>query len=380
MLSKAGAAEIPNSLKIGCRAIGDTSSPIAADESKIQPGDIILSRARTWTMHGIIALGQIYKYRWDSDNAFRFWTHPAMIVAAAGQPITNRAGTQQATIMRTALVQATVLPKGVNYVFLDDFRKDYHSRCWIFSPQKFSDEDRDEALKEAEREAGEGLYEWLKVKDALANEIAVGSATPPQLQGPWPQRHFTYGMLSLLSILTQQLFPKWRFRFFNEGQVTCSGFIAELMETAGYNFDSEIHAFPADVAERLYAELGYLEKQGVDTWSQGAARLNKQLSVDRKMAFKNATSLRLSAAAWIALLLALAIAFTLVFVALPFFFHGLPWPIRWVLYAIGAYLSVVAAPMLYYALHFTYQVAFSGIPRLIRMLRPLYWRRPEDLG
>ena len=157
-MNKAGLTVIPNSLEIGCRALGDTASPISADENKIQSGDIVLSRARTWTMHAIITLGQIYKYRWDSDNAFRFWSHPAMIVAVAGQPIKNAAGTKQATVKRTALVQATVNPKGVNYVFLDDFRRDYSSRCWIFSPQKFNDTNRREAVTEAEREAGLGLY------------------------------------------------------------------------------------------------------------------------------------------------------------------------------------------------------------------------------
>ncbi|MEO6024013.1 MAG: hypothetical protein ABIP64_13025, partial [Burkholderiales bacterium] len=366
MLSKAATVGIPNSFEIGCRALGDTTSPITADESKIQSGDIILSRARTLSMHAIITLGQIYKYRWDSDNSFRFWSHPAMIVAVAEQQITNRAATKQATIKRTALVQATVNPKGVNYAFLDDFRKDYSSRCWIFSPQKFNDTNRREAVEEAEREAGLGLYEWLAENGALGEEIPVSGIKTHQLNGPRPQRHFTYGMLSLLCILTSQLFPKWLFRFFNEGQVTCSGFIAELMEKADYAFDSEIHVFPAEVAELLYLELQSFQMEGVDTWTEGAARLRAQMSADRKVMFKNATSFRLSAAALTTLIFMLGILGALVFVALPFLFQGFPWPVRWVLYVIGTYLSIVAAPMLHYALRFTYQVAFSGIPRLIR--------------
>lgn len=377
MKATAGSTTIPNSYEISSRPLGDVTSPIAPDESKIRPGDIILSRARTLTMHSIIALGQIYKYSWDKDNAFRFWSHPAMIVAVKGQRITSRDGTRTATVKETALVQATVNPQGVNFARLSEFRRAYSSRLWIFSPLKFTDNDRVQAVSEAEIEADADVYDWLKENDLLENELPP---TPMSARvKKETNRQFTYGLLSLASILVSQLFPKWKFRFFNEGQVTCSGFIAELMEKAKYSFDSEIHAFPADVAVKLYEELGVAEVKGVDTWVQGAARLRQQISTDRRLSTQGAKGLRLSGRAWSFLAFGIAIAVG----TLTFFFlqiGQLSWPLWFATAAVVIYLSIVAAPIIIYSLLAYLKVSFVGIPKLVRMLRPLYWRRPEDMN
>lgn len=369
---------IPNSFDISSRSLGDTTSAIAEDESKIQAGDIILSRARTLTMHAIITLGQIYKFNWDKENTFRFWSHPAMIVAVKGQRVRSHDGARSAIVKETALVQATVNPAGVNFALLNDFRRNYSSRLWIFSPLKFTPDNRLEAVLEAEIEAGTDLYEWLKAQKLLEDEtteiLNTLSASMPNV----PRRQFTYGMLSLASILVSQLFPKWKFRFFNLGQVTCSGFIAELMERADYSFDSEIHTFPADVAEKLYQELGVFEEQGVDTWVQGAARLRKQISDDKKLSTTNAKKLKLSLRAWS--LLALGTAFALGSMAfICAHITHLSWPIWLATFALVAYLSIVAAPVFVYSLLAYLKISFVGIPKLVRMLRPLYWRKPDDL-
>ncbi len=369
---------IPNSFDISSRSLGDTTSAIAEDESKIQAGDIILSRARTLTMHAIITLGQIYKFNWDKENTFRFWSHPAMIVAVKGQRVRSHDGAHSAIVKETALVQATVNPAGVNFALLNDFRRNYSSRLWIFSPLKFTPDNRLEAVLEAEIEAGTDLYEWLKAQKLLEDEtteiLNTLSASMPNV----PRRQFTYGMLSLASILVSQLFPKWKFRFFNLGQVTCSGFIAELMERADYSFDSEIHTFPADVAEKLYQELGVFEEQGVDTWVQGAARLRKQISDDKKLSTTNAKKLKLSLRAWS--LLALGTAFALGSMAfICAHITHLSWPIWLATFALVAYLSIVAAPVFVYSLLAYLKISFVGIPKLVRMLRPLYWRKPDDL-
>lgn len=379
MKATAAIKTIPNSYDISSRPLGDTTSPIVADETKILPGDIVLSRARTLTMHAIIALGQIYKFSWDKENTFRFWSHPAMIVAVKGQRIKSRDGAHSATVKDTVLVQATVNPVGVNYVLLSEFRRNYSSRLWIFSPLKFTPENRVEAVLEAELEEGEDLYDWLKTQNLLEGEttdmVNSMSARVPDV----PRRQFTYGMLSLASILASQLFPKWKFRFFNDGQVTCSGFIAELMERAGYSFDSEIHAFPADVAEKLYEELGIFEERGVDSWVQGAARLRRQISEDKKLSMDNAKKLKLSRRAWSLLALGVAIAVGAMATICALISH-LSWPLWLVIFVVVAYLSVVAAPIIVYSLLAYLKLSFVGIPKLVRMLRPLYWRKEEDIN
>lgn len=379
MKATAAIKTIPNSYDISSRPLGDTTSPIVADETKILPGDIVLSRARTLMMHSIITLGQIYKFSWDKENTFRFWSHPAMIVAVKGQRIKSRDGAHSATVKDTALVQATVNPVGVNYVLLSEFRRNYSSRLWIFSPLKFTPENRVEAVLEAELEAGEDLYDWLKSQNLLEGEttdmVNSMSARVPDV----PRRQFTYGMLSLASILASQLFPKWKFRFFNDGQVTCSGFIAELMERAGYSFDSEIHAFPADVAEKLYEELGVFEERGVDSWVQGAARLRRQISEDKKLSMDNAKKLKLSRRAWSLLALGVAIAVGAMATICALISH-LSWPLWLVIFVVVAYLSVVAAPIIVYSLLAYLKLSFVGIPKLVRMLRPLYWRKEEDIN
>ena len=369
---------IPNSFDISSRSLGDITSAIAEDESKIQAGDIILSRARTLTMHAIITLGQIYKFNWDKENTFRFWSHPAMIVAVKGQRVRSHDGARSAIVKETALVQATVNPAGVNFALLNDFRRNYSSRLWIFSPLKFTPDNRMEAVLEAEIEAGTDLYEWLKAQKLLEDEtteiLSSMSASMPNV----PRRQFTYGMLSLASILVSQLFPKWKFRFFNLGQVTCSGFFAELMERADYSFDSEIHTFPADVAEKLYQEFGVFEEQGVDTWVQGAARLRKQISDDKKLSTTNAKKLKLSFRAWSLLALGTAFAIGSMAFICAHITH-LSWPIWLATFALVAYLSIVAAPVFVYSLLAYLKISFVGIPKLVRMLRPLYWRKPDDL-
>jgi hypothetical protein len=378
MKATAAIMTIPNSYDISSRPLGDTTSPIVEDETKILPGDIVLSRARTLTMHTIIALGQIYKFSWDKDNTFRFWSHPAMIVAVKGQRIKSRDGAHSATVKDTVLVQATVNPAGVNFALLSEFRRNYSSRLWIFSPLKFTPENRMEAVFEAELEAGGDLYDWLKSQNLLEAEttdiVNSMSARIPDV----PRRQFTYGLLSLASILVSQLFPKWKFRFFNEGQVTCSGFIAELMERAGYSFDSEIHAFPADVAEKLYEELGVFQERGVDSWVQGAARLRRQISEDKKLSLENAKKLKLSRRAWSLLALGAAITVGAMVVICGLISH-LSWPLWLAIVVIVAYLSVVAAPIIVYSLLAYLKISFVGIPKLVRMLRPLYWRKEQDM-
>ena len=376
-----GSRTIPNSFTISSRPLGDVTSPITADESNIKAGDIILSRAHTLTMHSIIALGQIYKYRWDKENTFRFWTHPAMIVAVKGQQIVSRDGTKAALVKETALVQATVNPPGVNFTLLNDFRRDYSSRLWIFSTRKFdAGDNRTEAVREAEIEANQDVFEWLKGKDLLNRiEVHATAASADFRPRPASQRQVKYGMLSLASILVSQLFPKWKFRFFNEGQVTCSGFIAELMERAEYSFDSEIHAFPADVAQKLYDELGVQPQESEESWTGGVARLRQQISADRKVSLEGAKRLKLSGRAWALLAFGVAIAIS----AMAFFFchiSHLSWPVWIVVAALVAYFSIVAAPILVYSFLAYVKLAFVGIPRLVKMLRPLYWRKPGDMS
>ena len=378
MNTAASSNQIPNSFDISSRALGDVSSPIAADESQIRPGDIILSRAHTLTMHSIIALGQIYKYQWDTENTFRFWSHPAMIVAVAGQTIISRDGKQMATPKETTLVQATVNPVGVNYAMLKDFRRNYSSRLWIFSPLQFDiGSNRIEAIREAESEANVDIFDWMNSKGLLEN-IQPNPSNQPSFPPRSPSsRQWTYGMLSLASILVSQLFPNWKFRFFNEGQVTCSGFIAELMERAGYSFESEIHAFPADVAQKLYEELGVTAKKDVN-WTAGAARLKQQISADKKLTLENAKKLKLSSRAWGLLAVGVAIAVG----AMAFFFHlmsNLSWPVWIIIFPFVLYFSIVAAPFLVYASVAYLKTAWVGIPRLLRMLRPILWRKPGDL-
>lgn len=404
----ARAVTIPNSLEICSRALGDVASPIMADSHRLQPGDIILSRARTLSMHSIIALGQIYKFSWDTDNSFRFWSHPAMIVAVAGQTLRNAQGTKQGTVMDDVLVQATVNPKGVNYALLKDFRKAYSSRCWIFSPQRFdkpiSSKDvkqteigaktiRAMVVEHAQIESGKSLFEWLEENSLLADVSTLPSVTPLSGLKPQEPRHFTYGMLSLASILVSQIFQKWRFRFFNEGQVTCSGFIAELMEKANYVFPSEIHAFPADVAEQIYldfqdhnamkqAEASKVTNGDQRGWIKGVAHLRKQISDDRKVMLKNAGSFRMSRRALTALLTMVGIAGLFGWAILAWIWplvQDWPWLIRVVLAGISIYAIAVAAPIAYYAGRAFLKVSLVGIPQLIAMLRPLYWRRPGDL-
>jgi hypothetical protein len=379
MKATAAIMTIPNSYDISSRPLGDTTSPIAEDESKILPGDIILSRARTLTMHAIIGLGQIYKYRWDKGNTFRFWSHPAMIVAVKGHRIKSSDSAYSAIVTETVLVQATVNPVGVNFALLKDFRRDYSSRLWIFSPMKFDAGNRAEAVHEAQTEAGQDLYEWLKAQQLLEDEkMEIVNALSGRVAHAAP-RQFTYGLLSLASILSSQVFSKWKFRFFNEGQVTCSGFIAELMERADYSFDSEIHAFPADVAEKLYEELGVFEERGVDSWVQGAARLRHQISEDKKLSLENAKKLKLSARAWSLLALGVAIALGTMLVICSLISH-LSWPLWIIIFALVAYLSIVAAPIIVYSLLAYFKISFVGIPKLLRMLRPLYWRKEDDIN
>ncbi len=367
---------IPNSYDISSRLLGDVTSAIAEDESKILPGDIILSRARTLTMHSIITLGQIYEYKWDKHNAFQFWSHPAMIVAVKGQKIESRDKSQTAIVKETALVQATVNPNGVHYALLKDFRREYSSRMWIFHPEKFTNEsNRANALAMAQADAGETFYDWLKERDLLENE------SPPTEKGKAPKsksvKRATYGLLSLASILVSQLFPGWNFRFFNKGQVTCSGFVADLMEVGGYSFDSEIHAFPADVAQPLYAELNVTKEEDVDAWVKGAARLRKQISIDKKLTLKNAKKINLtSKAKWM-----LAFGVLIAICVIVFICSLIPyWPLRLLAGAIIVYLSIIAAPVIVYAAFAYYHLSFKGIPKLIAMLRPLYWRKDEDLN
>jgi hypothetical protein len=59
--------------------------------------------------------------------------------------------------------------------------------------------------------------------------------------------------------------------------------------------------------------------------------------------------------------------------------HGWPWFIRVALAGFFVYAIAVAAPITYYAGRAFLNVAFKGIPQLIVMLRPLYWRRLGDL-
>ena len=376
MLDQAATRVLPNSFDIGARPLGNTTLPIFDDGYVTLPGDIVLSRAKTLAMHAIIVLGQIYRFRWDCDDTFRFWSHPAMVVAVPGQVMTSRDGTQQGEVARTVLVQATVNPKGVNYVFLDDFRRDYSSRCQILCPGKFTEDDRKEAVAEAEDQAGEGVFEWLlHQENGLVNQVKINRlAAPPKKD----TKQFTYGLLSLLSILTAQLFPKWKLRFFNEGQVTCSSFVAGLMEKGGYSFDSEQHAFPADVAEKLYRDQRPLWDESIDAKSQGIAKLRGLVWQQRGTAFRNATSFRLSPRSWFMVALVLAILGCFLFWALPLGLEQLPWtlswPLRWLYYGLGGYISIIAAPMFAYATYFTGMIAWKGVPRLIRMARPLYQR------
>ena len=391
---KAGAVGVPNSLEISSRPLGDVDSPIMADDHVLQPGDIVLSRARTVAMHSIITLGQIYKYSWDTENSFRFWSHPAMIVAVAGQPLRNADGTKEGTVMDDVLVQATVNPKGVNFALLKDFKAAYSSRCWIFSPRRFSEQIRSIAVEQAQNEAGIGLFEWLADKGLLEDITTLTNVNRQNGNNRPPPQQFTYGLLSLVSILSSQVFDKWRFRFFNEGQETCSGFIAELMEKANYEFPSEIHAFPADVAEQLYAHLQDHdrmkaskvtedEKRDAKNWTKGVANLRKQISDDRKVVAKGAGTFRLSSRATKALLSigAIAAAFGLAISAWLWpHVQEWPWVIRTALAVFCIYAIAVAAPVTYYALRAFFKLAFVGIPQLIRMLRPLYWRRSSDLN
>ena len=389
----AGATKIPNSLEICSRPLGDVESPIMADGHLLQPGDIILSRARTLSMHAIIALGQIYKFSWDTDNSFRFWSHPAMIVAVAGQRIRSDDGSKEATVTEDVLVQATVNPKGVNYALLREFRKAYSSRCWIFSPQRFDEPIRPIVVKHAENEEGDTLFAWLEKNNLLADITRLTQATEQKDKKSDDARHFTYGLLSLASILVSQVFARWRFRFFNEGQVTCSGFVAELLEKANYVFPSEIHAFPGDVAEQLYADFqDHIEmrnnetakesKGGSQGWINGVANLRKQISADRKVMVKNATSFRLSSGAVKALLSMIAIGAVSGWAISEWlwpYVQNWPWLIRFALAGFSIYAIAIAAPITYYALRAFLKIAFVGIPQLIAMLRPLYWRRPSDL-
>ena len=377
MNTTASNAVIPNSFEISSRRLGDVTSPIAEDESNIRPGDIVLSRARTLTMHSIIALGQIYKYDWDKQNTFRFWSHPALIVAVGGQPIISRDGMQTAIVKETALAQATMNPQGVNFALLKDFRRDYSSRLWIFSPRRFNDHNRMEAILEAENEANEDVFDWLQKKELLEN-IQPNPTKQPSFSPRAPSsRQWTYGMLSLASVLASQIFPQWKFRFFNEGQVTCSGFVAELMERADYSFGSEIHAFPADVAQKLYEELGVTPGMESD-WTGGAARLKEQISADKKLTMQNAKKLKLSARAWGLLTLGVAIAFG-VMKSLVSLMTNLPSLLWWLLIPFVLYFSVVAAPFLVYSTLAWIKTSCVGIPRLMRMLRPILWRKPGDL-
>ncbi len=304
--AQAGGLGVPNSLEISSRRLGDTESPIMAPGHVLQAGDIVLARARTIAMHAIITLGQIYKYHWDTENSFRFWSHPAMIVAVAGQPLRSADGTKVGTVTDNVLVQATINPKGVNYGLLSDFKRDYSSRCWIFSPVLFETSTRSKVVEHAEIESGMGLFEWLEGKGLLKDISEVPSAKQSNGNRRQDARQFTYGLLSLASVLSCQVFQQWRFRFFNEGQVTCSGFIAELMEKGNYVFPSEIHAFPGDVAEQLYDDfpehralkvkaLAEHDKGKSKDWTKGVANLRKQISDDKKVALKNAGTFRLSA-------------------------------------------------------------------------------------
>lgn len=378
MNATAGSTFVPNSFAISSRPLGDVTSAIAEDEAKIRPGDIILSRARTLTMHSIIALGQIYKYQWDTENTFRFWSHPAMIVAVAGQTIISRDGMLMATPTDTALVQATVNPPGVNFALLKDFRRDYSSRLWIFSPRQFDiGSNRIEAIREAENEADADIFDWLKSEGLLEN-IQPNPTKLPSFPPRSPSsRQWTYGLLSLASILVSQLFPNWKFRFFNEGQVTCSGFIAELMERADYSFESEIHAFPADVAQKLYEELGVGPSKEAN-WTGGAARLKEQISADKKLTLKNAKKLKLSTRAWA--LLAFGVAIAVGAMALLFnLMSSLSWPVWILVLPFVLYFSVVAAPFLVYSFLAYFKTSCVGVPRLVRMLRPILWRKDGDL-
>lgn len=392
--AQAGGLGVPNSLEISSRSLGDTESPIMAPDHILQPGDIVLSRARTIAMHAIITLGQIYKYSWDRENSFRFWSHPAMIVAVAGQPLGNADGTKIGTVTETVLVQATINPKGVNYGLLSDFKRDYSSRCWIFSPLRFTALTRSMVVEHAEIEAGIGLFEWLEGKGLLKDIRESPSAKQHSGNRRQDQRQFTYGLLSLASVLSCQVFQKWRFRFFNEGQVTCSGFIAELMEKANYVFPSEIHAFPADVAEQLYAdfqdhyamktkEAAEDDERNAKDWTKGVANLRKQISDDRKVMLKNAGTFRMSSRASNTLLSIVAIACAFGWATAVWLWPQVQdWPmlIQLALAGFSVYAILIAAPITYYALRAFFKLTFVGIPQLIRMLRPLYWRKPSDLN
>jgi len=365
-----------------------------AHDHELKAGDVVLARARTIAMHGVITLGQIYKYSWDTENSFRFWSHPAMIVAVAGQTLQNAEGTKQGMVTEDVLVQATINPKGVNYALLKDFRNAYSSRCWVFSPLRFTESTRSMVVMHAEIEAGMALFEWLEGKGLLADVSALPSAKQPNGYKRQDPRQFTYGLLSLASVLSCQVFQKWRFRFFNEGQVTCSGFIAELMEKANYVFPSEIHAFPADVAEQLYADLqdhqGMIAAEALKEskghskdWTNAVANLRKQISDDRKAVLNNAGTFRISGRALKVLLSIAAIAGVFGLAISDFLWPHVqewPWVIQLVLAGICLYAIAIAAPITYYALRAFLKLSFVGIPQLIVMLRPLYWRRHSDLN
>ena len=149
------------------------------------------------------------------------------------------------------------------------------------------------------------------------------------------------------------------------------------MERGHYSLDSQIHAFPADVAEKLYQELGVVENKEQD-WTGGAARLKQQISADKKLTLENAKKLKFSLRTWGLLAFGVAIAVG----AMAFFLKhmtNLSWPVWILIFPIVLYFSVVAAPFLVYSFLAYMKTSCVGIPRLMRMLRPIMWRKDSDL-
>ena len=119
------------------------------------------------------------------------------------------------------------------------------------------------------------------------------------------------------------------------------------------------------------------KEEDVDAWVKGAARLRKQISIDKKLTLKNAKKINLtSKAKWM-----LAFGVLIAICVIVFICSLIPyWPLRLLAGAIIVYLSIIAAPVIVYAAFAYYHLSFKGIPKLIAMLRPLYWRKDEDLN
>ena len=234
-------------------------------ETVLEPGYVILACASNPYFHFLIGLGQIQKYSNKDDNRFRFWTHPAIVVWKKDDKYADPEKDCEQVAEKFMIAQS--VGPGVGLLTLEDFLVAYKYRCWAFKPKRINPADIPQIQQSV---IG---YTHLKPQPKLIGNV---------LKRTWVAAE--YGVLTIFSIVFGLLFGRMRLRFSLASQVTCSGFVADLLERGGYRFtEGETHAFPADVARRVM-EKQYFRVAPPEPSTAGQL-LRKMLRLDSEQYF-----------------------------------------------------------------------------------------------